>query len=292
MRRTSLTRGSGGLVGAADRIRETAKWLTVSLAAIGGILVAGTQLSDIGALEPGSRRFSIGIIAAVVAAAGSAIVLWATTSTATAPAVSLTNLSSSQPPAGTRQALNDASLCGVYRSIAELKTTYEAALRQRRSDYEAWLADPQDPQKVAAVKRADADAVSISNDVGILLEVAAYQALSHRWGVNRWWMMGGAALAAGGIGIFAWAANPPGPATASVVAPGLLKTPTEATVQLTSQGEGVLRGRIGKRCGTPLKVLVLGTADAGPDLLVEQAGCAPTRFVLLPSWGSVTVMDH
>src|SRR5512144_1087454 len=104
MRRTSLTRGSGGLVGAADRIRETAKWLTVSLAAIGGVLVAGTQLSDIGSLEPGSDRFRVAIVAAVVAATGSALVLWATTSTATVSAVSLIDLASNDPPPGTSQA--------------------------------------------------------------------------------------------------------------------------------------------------------------------------------------------
>ena len=40
----------GGIRGAADRIRETAKWLTVSLATLGAVLIAGSQLSDIGKL--------------------------------------------------------------------------------------------------------------------------------------------------------------------------------------------------------------------------------------------------
>jgi len=73
---------STGLQGAADRIRETAKWLTVSLAAVGGVLVAGSQLSDIGALEPGTDRFTAAIVGAAIAAFGSTVVLWTTIWTA------------------------------------------------------------------------------------------------------------------------------------------------------------------------------------------------------------------
>jgi hypothetical protein len=49
-----MTDKAVGLSGASDRIRETAKWFAVSVAALGGVVAAGLQLTDIGKLEPRS----------------------------------------------------------------------------------------------------------------------------------------------------------------------------------------------------------------------------------------------
>ena len=53
---------------ANERIRDAAKWLIAASAAVGAILVAGSQLSSIGRLQPGPRLW--------VAIAGAVLALW------------------------------------------------------------------------------------------------------------------------------------------------------------------------------------------------------------------------
>src|SRR5438045_1301111 len=77
---------------AIDRIRDTAKWLTVSLAALGAVLVAGTQLSNLGALDVGSMRFWAAISGAVVAVIGTAVILWLAIWIATTPLMTFTRI--------------------------------------------------------------------------------------------------------------------------------------------------------------------------------------------------------
>jgi hypothetical protein len=50
-----------------DPIRAAAKWLVASLAAIGGVVIAGTQFSSVGELEPWSDRWWTAIAAVAVA---------------------------------------------------------------------------------------------------------------------------------------------------------------------------------------------------------------------------------
>lgn len=77
---------------AEDRIRETAKWLTLSLALLGGVVVAGTQFSSIGSLDPGGSRFWAAVVGGIAAAIGTAAILLGAVWTATTPSVSLENL--------------------------------------------------------------------------------------------------------------------------------------------------------------------------------------------------------
>src|ERR1700722_3018849 len=97
---------SAGVQNAADRIRQTAKWLTISLATLGGVLIAGTQLSDIGKLQQSSSRFIVAVSGGGIAAAAAVTILAFAIWVATTPAVSLTQLAT-KPPRGLRDILSD-----------------------------------------------------------------------------------------------------------------------------------------------------------------------------------------
>ena len=60
----------------ANRLRETAKWLIAAFAAVGTILVAGSQLSDLGSIQDGRLLVAFG--AAAVALAGVVLAIGAT----------------------------------------------------------------------------------------------------------------------------------------------------------------------------------------------------------------------
>jgi hypothetical protein len=103
--------------------------------------------------------------------------------------------------------------------------------------------------------------------------------------------MAGGVLAGAGIGLYAWSANPPPDAAASVATPNIVTAPTAKKLTLTSDGIDSLKEALGEDCDTtkPINVLVLATTGAGPDVLTNQdASCKRVRFILGPDWGTLT----
>lgn len=284
---TEPASSGGGLEGAADRIRETAKWLTLGLAAVAGVLVAGTQLSDIGQLELFSHRFWVAAAGGALAFAGCATVLWQTISIATTQVVTLHGLTGSVT-GDVAAVISDPLLLGGYQDPKSVENAYETALAERRVSYADYVGNPTSGTRERAVV-ADAAAVSVSSIAKALVHVASYTALAERWRKARLFVVIGGIVAACGISIFAWAANPPPDVAGSSVTPGTLKSPVPGTANLSAESHVVLASALGKSCqlNAPLKVLVLGQTDAGPDILVQESGCAAIRLVLVPAWGSV-----
>ena len=212
------------LHGAANRIRETAKWLTLSLAALGGVLVAGSQLSDLGALEPGSVRFGITVAGAVLAAAGAAVILWQTTKAMATSVVTLSALASATPPAGTEQVVHDPMLLGFHADAGALSSAYSTALQESEATYATYTAAPTDANR-SATELADIKATHLGDTVQALLEVASYEHVSATWRAARTAIVAGALLAGLGVGMFAWGANPPPDVVASLATPLVLTSP-------------------------------------------------------------------
>jgi hypothetical protein len=278
---------SAGIHGAADRIRETAKWLTVSLATAGGVLIAGSQLSNIGKLHPSSTRFVVAVIGGGLAAAATVTILWFAIWVATTPAVSLTALVI-KPPAGLGDTLADPRFLGGKASITELDNAFVAALNDRKVA-EAAYAEKPDVTHEAAAKAADAKVVSLSDTVQSLLAAVTYMRLAYRWRRAGAALLACGVLAAAGIGAFAWAANPPDDVKASMATPSVLTTPETVIVTLTAQGQKALSNALGPHCSvtSTLRALSLGSTNAGPDVLIQQKDCNVTRFVAVADWASV-----
>ncbi|MFK4086472.1 hypothetical protein ACI2LF_20340 [Kribbella sp. NPDC020789] len=273
---------------ASERIRETAKWLTISLAALGGVLVAGTQLSDIGALQPRSDRFWIAVAGAAIAAIGSGLILVATVATAAAPALSLEQLATDTPK-GAKQAVKDPTLLDGRSDVQTLTDEYIAAIEGREQAYTAHLADLSDEGNRNTFVTANARVVALNGIVKNIVAVSAYRELARMWRAARVKIIVGGALAALGVGAFAWAANPPLKVLASMAEPAVLAAPEPARITLTAVGREALGAKLGVSCPltNPINLLQLGSTEAGPDVLVQQSGCAAVRFIVVPAWGSV-----
>lgn len=278
----------GTLQVAADRIRETAKWLTVSLAALGTVMVAGSQLSSIGSLEPWSDRMLAAVLGGALAAVGAGGILWATTWTATTPAVSLQGLTTDVPK-GAETVVTDRTLLHGEPDVTAFHQAVVAALEARGRALTAHYAQPGDADLKLAADAAQNQALALGQTAGELLAVTSYSALAHRWKRARWVIIGAGVVAGLGLGLFAWAANPPEDAEASAAAANVLTAPKTQVARLTGDGVAALAETLGEDCPAeePLTVIVLGSTAAGPDVLVDQEGCARTRLVLTEAWGTV-----
>jgi hypothetical protein len=278
---------SAAIRAGADRIRQTAKWLTISLATLGGVLIAGSQLSDIGSLQPASSRFVVAIVGGGIAAAAAVTILALAIWVAVTPLVSLQQLAT-KPPAGLGDTLKDPRFLGGKNTIAELDAAYTAALNARNTAFATLKQQDNDANRIAAAA-ADAEFVSLSDTVNSLIDAVGYMRLAYRWKRAGAALLVCGVLAAAGIGAFAWAANPPGKVKASMATPSVLTTPETITVTLTTQGQEALKNALGPQCAltSTLRALSLGDTDAGPDVLIQQKGCSTVRFVAVPDWASV-----
>jgi hypothetical protein len=128
---------AAGVGAATARIRETAKWLTVSLATLGGILVAGTQLSAIGKLNVGTARFWAALVGGGVAAALAGLILWLSILIATSRAISMSDVlrDKDKRPGGIDWLYADSHFLDGYQDARALDEAYLSALNARDEGY-------------------------------------------------------------------------------------------------------------------------------------------------------------
>lgn len=196
---------------ANSQIRDAAKWLIGSAAAVGAALIAGSQLSSIGALEVGwpttveTTRLWVAVAGAVVGLVSIVYILW--TAVKLLPEVHVTireivagwddPSNRSLAPAITHLKQNPRYIQG-FDTPKDLEDHRDAALRalSAMSD-EDKIKDQQEyigqlDLRVAAIERRAASKVLLA---------------SFRTALKR--LLYGTAVAAFGILAFAWAANPP-----------------------------------------------------------------------------------
>lgn len=283
---------SRNLPSAGDRIRETAKWLTISLAVIGGVLTAGIQLSNIGALEVGSERFLLARDGATYSAIGTAVVLFGAVWTATTPPVKFSTLKS-------RRYLNDDVLLQGVENLENLKKRYKNALADRTSKVDEYLSYQEKGVNEGysssaadeAKRRADAadDRLAYYDAlVRNVIEIASYRRLASRWFMSAVIILAGALFAAYGVVIFIWATNPPETATASAASPASLGGTSKGVVRLTPAGQSALREDLGANCIVTgnLTVLLLAKTGMGSDVVIQEKDCQPLRVLVTDEWGS------
>lgn len=308
------------LTDAADRIRETAKWLTVSLGSLGAILVAGSQLSSVGDLAPGSGRFWLAVGSAAVAVGVTVAILGFVIWVATTPARDLDGLTRSTPR-GAEHVVTSKTHLAPYASLAALNSAWAAAVAEQtragkvlktaaqaaQSAVQAEAESATDPAKAKAqaqaataaktalagaqseMNQANADVRFVRDAGEHLLEVVGYANVAGRWTYAAKWTLGLGVLAAIAVGAFAWAANPPEDAKGTAANPAVVGKATSVTVTLTDQGREALEESLGTGCDLdkPMSGVLLGKTDAGADVLIDNDPCEPVRFVAGPGWAAV-----
>jgi hypothetical protein len=190
------------LTAARDLVRSAAKWFIAGLGAIGAVLVAGSQLSSVGGLSPGSPRLYLAIAGVIV---GLLAILWAMWRVV-------------DVLAGWRWTFED--LVREWVATESLPKGRFGARRSRVAHPIGWFlreapsslggfASPIEIKDLYDESEPDreglGDLVTLMNE---LLDKAATVHLESRFRVLRRQMAAGVLIGAAGIVLFAWAANP------------------------------------------------------------------------------------
>lgn len=253
-----------GVQAAIDRYRDLAKYLVGIFAAVGALLVAGTQLSSIGQLSWGDERARL-IASALALATALVAVVWVV-----------------------RRALD--VLQPVDLSLEEIGARDD--LRSAIERTPGLLGGAQRVDALAAlIKRSQTTSAAerkrwrrVSDGV---VDRASYLEMQRRF--DRAWREMVAAVAVGAIAIavLAWAANPPEKEKGAAAGPTAAAVPVAVLVDLTDSGRDALSGALGKACREPIAALVIGGSQSRPQVVTTALGngCRPAQFVLDPAWG-------
>ncbi len=205
---------------AVEEMQATAKWIVGVFGVIGGVLAAGTQLSSIGELPLRDFRLWVAVASGAVALLLVGVVIWAGTCVLIRGHVTrdvLIGIHALRDRPWWRrwggwstteiQRVTDPSVLDGHASIEELLRLYDETIAKRR-------------QFDGLKERTESDIArekELNENVAYLGAVVDNMTSAVRWVlVERLFrravrmMFGAGFLAAVAMGIFAWAANPPG----------------------------------------------------------------------------------
>lgn len=290
---------------ASDRIRETAKWLVLALAALGGVLTAGMQLSSLGSLPPSSPRWTAAVWGGIAAVAGAGLILGLAVWVATTPLTTFATVVAKAGRGDLRPELEDPILLQEFSSVKDLYNHLHDAVHALSATAAERLelavngtpdAAPNAPAN-AAINEANVRVGLQDEELGRLYSIArdvtdmaSYYRLTWRWNLASVGIALGGLATVVGVTFFIWAINPPADAKASAASPAVLSAVSSGTLTLTPAGKAAITSSEDPACARKptLSVLVLGDTQSGPDILVQEPGCSPARLVLGSDWGTLS----
>jgi hypothetical protein len=271
---------------AADRLRDSARWLVVTFGAIAVVVFAGISFSRFGELGPGTEPglFVLAIGGAVAALVGALGALFVSMSLAAASNVSTKDLASNKPDKAISSALKtlkeDPALApwgGKFKDFVKDLEAAHAAYQVRLKDW-AESVDPQ--QSGMLVTRASRRLTSLDKTQGVLLATASYLRLADRFAAARWWFVGWLTLAALGAGAFVWA-------TGTSASESIPRATTPATWAVpVSEREDISARLGGSACSVDLRAVPVTILDEQPDgqhadiLTNPTPGCRALHIVI------------
>lgn len=301
----------GGLASATDKLRQVATWMLGAFAAVGVIFAAGVSLANVGklSLDDPSRLLAaaIGVTLTVIA------IIWAVAATAKVTAnsrVSLALLATNSEFTEIRTTLeSEPGTLGTYTTVGQLVedlSQLRKSVREADAEYAAAyanLVDPATRSNQETYKAAEALLTDTKGTLGIrqhqlemaelvranLLEIAAFTRVRKTFDSTKVQVAIATAIAAVGIAIFAWGANPP--ESTKIEAGELVpKTPSEVTVVFANPDDATLQRRLGADCDltagvSAVAMTVTGDTYRVATLLTET--CGSIWLTVTPSVGTV-----
>ena len=253
---------SSGVGTAIERYRDLAKYLVTIFAAIGGLLVAGTQLSSIGALtwEQNCDRIVAGGVGFIIGIGSVVWIIWSVLSVLGPVEVTLDEIVENDDMSA---AINERQeLLGPFSSVAELRDVLLGDL-------------------LSGEQRVELKGVAES-----IVDHAGFDRVKALFEAARIKMLVGAVLGTIGIVAFAWAANPPKSETADPIVRPL---PVEVSLRLTAEGRDLLSDAIGRDCKGEISALSIGGTEDMPRIVtLPLNGCKPAQFSVPSDWGTVS----
>lgn len=281
---TDPKQGQGGLASitrftaSVDHIRSTAKWTLAAYAAVGAILIAGSQLSSIGKFDLTEWRLWVAVASIVVAIVAIALAVYFVVSVQTAGEVTLNELANEEAKCGANAVhplvARDEALLAGYTNVRHLRDTYYLYVKRL---HEASMTDGQEERRAIY----DAWVNYLGDVVGQLIAAARYAEVSDQFG--KWLtfkMVGPAVLAGLAVGVFAWAANPEEDTGA---APTAFAVPVLGLLQLNEEERELLTRPLGGAAcvAEGIVVIVLSVTEQHAEVVsVPSTGCTPARFTV------------
>jgi len=274
------------LASAADRLRESARWLVITFGAVAAVVFAGITVAGFGSvdIDTAPAQFWTAVAAIVIALAGVATALLDTMSLAAASSVTIEELCAE--PA-------DKAMRKVHRALAKdpilapwgmnvrrfVKEVREAA-REYDVNQKHWATSPELHEEKAYADRAAERLTRLGNVQTIVLETASYLRLRHRFGAARWRIVGSLVLAAAGALGFVLA-------TGTAATESVPERAVAATWTVPSDERDIVLDRLGgTACAHDLgkvPVVILGEQGDGKEADIVTAAtsaCRPVRLVV------------
>lgn len=273
------------LAGAADRLREAARWLVISFGAVAAVVFAGITVSRFGDLDPGTAPglFILASASAIAALAGALGALLVAVSLAAASSVSLQELlRSTRGPTKTAATAvaADPLLSPWNNSLRRFSKDLRGAHDLYHGELRSWREDVERGSEY--VDRAAFRLTELSRTQQEIQHAASFLRLQARFSSARWWLGGLLALASLGAIVFAWATGP----EASESVPDAARS---AVWSVSADDRNRVASALGEACGYDLAVVpivIIATEDADKEadvITVPDDGCAAVRLVVATS---------
>lgn len=269
---------------ASDRIRESAKWLIVSFAAVGAVLAAGLQIAGIGELEGG--RLAVALVGLAAAIVGIAFAIRAAGGVVTESFVSMKWLADQDKShVAMRGVEGDTALLGGFDTVKALKDAYDAAVVERREALRSSYDEPGDQARKTRADVAQKWVRALDQSQVQVLERASFNKLSAAYQRAGRAIIAGAVFAAFGIAAFAWAANPPEGEAVAVLIPEA----TDVVVSIDEEDRADLQELLGEGCDlSKLEgVVVEALGESYRVASVASEDCAAALFMVSGEMGQV-----
>lgn len=197
---------SGDLSQSRDLVRSSAKWFVAGLGGIGAVLVAGSQLSSVGALPGLSERFWVAIGGVVLGLLAILWAMWRVVDILTPARWTFEDVVvewKQAPPHPPQSRI-------PWREERRMK---HPSVGRFLRDHPLLYGNQESPEAIQAVyEESEPDRQGLDDLVALMddiLDKAATVDLQRRFHILRWQIAMGVLVGAAGIIVFAWAANPP-----------------------------------------------------------------------------------
>lgn len=290
---------------ATQKILDTAKWLLITLAAVGAVMTAGLQLTSIGTLDVpesmqwfSNNRLFVAVGGFIVGVLGvvSAISLIARVFAPTSVSLeSLKRAEQTNRVTPIKSYIKEAGVLYEYDDSATIFLRNAHDTLQARTDAENLanqLEAENRPQSeinnaIRTFNNRNNEVVYHQLKARRLFTALRYYSVKKRFNGVSWWVILSAIIAALGIGALSWAVNPP----EEPLNPAPYQMPTLGTLTLTPLRAQMIAEQIGDACldvNRQLQVIVLSTTEDGEADVVSLPSdtCNVTRFTVNDtSWG-------
>lgn len=194
---------------------QTAKWMTVALAAVGAVLLGAVQVADLAAIDDDGRA-AVAVAGGVVATLGVVLAIMITVGAMLPAQATLQDLgrveSGEKDDEDLRKWL-ESNRAAVLRhendSVRALIADYDAALKDMSEAFDAHFDDIDSPEKARRAQQTGDWTLYLNGVVSELVESAKLHQTQTAVGRSRIWVAGlGVAIAFSGIALI-WAAGEP-----------------------------------------------------------------------------------